>query len=297
MGFEPTTSCLGSVPALHSIAQLTTVNNLKLVERYKQCRKAERGLTPSGEEWVNNTLVKFAKALELKGVKLLEANRDDIRQFLASISSAWMRHSYFRAIRAFYNWAEREGFIELSPCYKMQAPKTPKPILPRPTLAQVNKLIETVDSLKGKAIISLLVDTGFRRQEIANIGLEDIDWQNQTVKVWGKGAKQRVGKLSNTTIRYLKGHLATYNPNSGNIWGLNSSGIQTFLRRLKLATGIPCNSHSFRRTWAIENIKRGVNLLDVQVLGGWESLEMVKHYAREVNSEDAITRYKPLMEN
>ena len=139
-----------------------------------------------------------------------------------------------------------------------------------------------------------MADTGFRRSEIAGIRPVDINWEPRTTKVWGKGAKERLGKFSDTAERYLKEHLASYTPN-GNIWGLNYWGIGTMLRRLSKATGIVSNPHSFRRAWAIEGIKNGVSLLDVQVLGGWESLEMVKRYAREVNSEDAISRYKPLM--
>ena len=115
------------------------------------------------------------------------------------------------------------------------------------------------------------------------------------VMVWGKGAKQRVGKFSNTTANYLRQHLESYPPN-GNIWGINERGIAMMLKRLGLRTGITCNPHSFRRTWAIETMKNGTNLIDIQALGGWEDLEMVRRYAREVNSEDAVSRYKPLME-
>jgi integrase/recombinase XerC len=215
---------------------------------------------------------------------------------LSTVNGVWNRHSYFRAIRAFYNYLEREGFIELSPCHKLQAPKLPNRVMPRPTLPEVRRLVESSDSVRNKAIICLFADTGFRLSELANIKAEDINWQRQTVKVWGKGAKQRVGKFSDTTANYLRQHLESYASN-GNIWGVNQRGIAEMLKRLRLRTGVVCNPHSFRRAWAIETIKNGTNLIDVQVLGGWEDLEMVKRYAREVNSEDAISRYKPLMQS
>ena len=140
-----------------------------------------------------------------------------------------------------------------------------------------------------------MADTGFRRCEIASIQLGDIHWDTRTIKIMGKGEKERVGKFSDTTEHYLREHLGSSSPN-GNIWGINYYGIGMVFRRLEKKTGITCNPHSFRRAWAIESIKQGVNLLDVQVLGGWEDLEMVKRYAREVNAEDAISRYKPLMQ-
>jgi integrase/recombinase XerC len=269
---------------------------LKLVENYVNSRKAERGLTNWGEQWIETTLPKFAIALARNGKSLLTATRNDVRDFLSTVNGVWNRHSYFRVIRAFFNWLEREDSVKISPCYKMQAPKTPKLVMPRPTLPEIKKLVDVAPTARDKAIILMMVDTGFRKGELAGIRLTDVNWEARTIKVWGKGAKERVGKFSDTTERYLREHLASYRPN-GNIWGLNYYGIASMLSRLEKATGITCNPHSFRRAWAIESIKSGVNLLDVQVLGGWDDLEMVKRYAREVNSEDAISRYRPLMQS
>ena len=140
----------------------------------------------------------------------------------------------------------------------------------------------------------MFTDCGFRLSEIAGIKPADINWEQRTVKVWGKGSKERVGRFGDTTLHYLQRHLETYVP-SGNVWGVNRAGIQTLLVRLRRNTGITTNSHSFRRAWAIEALKQGLNVIDVQLLGGWESLEMVKRYTREVDSEDAISRYKPLL--
>ena len=291
MRFELTTLCLGSTSN-----EATAVNNLKLVENYVNSRKAERGLTNWGEQWIETTLPKFAIALARNGKSLLTATRNDVRDFLSTVNGVWNRHSYFRVIRAFFNWLEREDSVKISPCYKMQAPKTPKLVMPRPTLPEIKKLVDVALTARDKAIILMMVDTGFRKGELAGIRLTDVNWEARTIKVWGKGAKERVGKFSDTTERYLREHLASYRPN-GNIWGLNYYGIASMLSRLEKATGITCNPHSFRRAWAIESIKSGVNLLDVQVLGGWDDLEMVKRYAREVNSEDAISRYRPLMQS
>ena len=270
--------------------------NLKMVERYISARKGERGLTPSGERWIRTTLPRYALAMGQRHIGLIAANRDEVRTFLTTVRGAWNRHSHFRALRAFYNWAEREGLVGLSPCHGMQGPKLPYKVMPRPTLPEVRILVDTAGSARDKAIICLFTDTGFRLSELASIKPGDIDWQGHTAKVWGKGAKQRIGKFSDTTANYLRQHLATNAPD-GNIWGLKERGIAMMLKRLELQTGIKCNPHSFRRAWVIEAMKSGTNLIDVQVLGGWEDLEMVKRYAREVNSEDAVSRYKPLMQS
>ena len=242
-----------------------TLSNQALQELYIASRKAERGLTRNGEVWIRQSLPHFINLLSSYRVHACDATRDDVRTYLATIDSPWKRASHFRAIRAFYNFLEREGSIQLSPCHRLQAPKTPKVVLPRPTLPEVHKLLEHLSSDRDRALVCLLMDTGFRLSEVANIGNEDINWDD-------------------------------FPPKGGsNVWGITRSGIALMLRRLKRETGIACNAHAFRRAWTIESIKQGVNLLDVQVLGGWESLDMVRHYAREVNAEDAISRYKPLV--
>jgi site-specific recombinase XerD len=264
------------------------------IETYINCRKAERGLTTKGERWIRQTLPRFERYTNRRRISLLDVDRDIVREFLPSVNGVWNRHSHFRAIRAFYNWLEKEGYIELSPCHGLQPPKLPHKVMPRPTIEQVRQILQYIERTRDRAIVCLFVATGFRLGELANIKPEDINWQKRTVKVMGKGSRERVGKFGDTVAQCLKEHLASYSPN-GNIWGLTADGIASMLKRLSRKTGVTCNPHSFRRAWTIEAIRNGTNLLDVQVLGGWASLEMVRRYARELNSEDAISRYKPLL--
>ena len=67
------------------------------------------------------------------------------------------------------------------------------------------------------------------------------------------------------------------------------------LKRLGEKTGIKCNAHAFRRTFACESVRNGVNLFHVQSLLGHESLTMTRIYAEQVGSEDAIKAYKPIV--
>ena len=59
--------------------------------------------------------------------------------------------------------------------------------------------------------------------------------------------------------------------------------------------GIKCNAHSFRRTFATESVRNGMNLFHVQSLLGHSSLTMTRIYAEQVNSEDAIEAYKAVV--
>lgn len=67
------------------------------------------------------------------------------------------------------------------------------------------------------------------------------------------------------------------------------------LRRLGDRVGIKCPSHSFRRGFATELRKQGLNELDIAELGRWSSTAMVKRYSRAYTFEDAASRYKPIV--
>lgn len=64
------------------------------------------------------------------------------------------------------------------------------------------------------------------------------------------------------------------------------------LQRLGQATGIRCNAHSFRRGFCVHNVKSGLSNKVIQSLGGWETPDMVSHYAQSLTFDDALKIYK-----
>jgi site-specific recombinase XerD len=173
----------------------------------------------------------------------------------------------------------------------MQAPKLSKPILPALERDQVLFLIEQAHSLRNKAIISLFTESGLRLSELVDINIEDIDWSSHIIKVAGKGGKEGYAPFGEQADKYLREWLAQYQP-IGNIWGLNQWGIATMLRRLEESTGIPCNPHTFRRTFACLLRKAGVDTMIIKDLGRWDSLEMVQRYTRSVTFNDSLKFYR-----
>ena len=158
----------------------------------------------------------------------------------------------------------------------MTAPMLGKPILPSLSKDQVELLVEKSKSTRDKAIIALFTESGLRLSELANIRAQDIDWNHRTVRVMGKGRKEAYAPSGALTEQYLRGWLAAFRPNGCSIWGLNEWGIVSMLRYLSEATGLPCNPHTFRRTFACLLRKAGVDTMTIKDLGRWESLEMVQ---------------------
>ena len=200
------------------------------------------------------------------------------------------RHASFRAIKTFYRWLEAEYGIK-NPLNGMPAPILGKPILPSLDRNQVIYLIEQCAITRDKSIIALFTESGLRLSELTNIKASAIDWQNRIIRVLGKGRKEAYAPFGELSERYLKEWLAQYEPD-GNIWGINEWGIVSMLRRLEKATGLPCNPHTFRRTFACLLRKAGVDSMTIKDLGRWESLEMVQRYTRSVTFQDSLKFYK-----
>ena len=245
-----------------------------------------------------NTLMDYGKALpKVLKVLGLRPTPSQINASLNSLScSLGGRFCYFKDIGAFYNWlySPRSGYSfkpEDNPVTWVDAPKRPYVILASLTKEQVDLLMGECCHARDKAIIALFTESGLRLAELARIKLNDTDWRNRTIKTLGKGNKEGYAPFGSISEEYLKAWLAQYQPN-GNIWGLNQWGIISMLRRLETTTGLPCNPHTFRRTFACLLRKAGVDTMTIKDLGRWESLEMVQRYTRSITFEDCMKHHK-----
>ena len=252
------------------------------------------GVSPKTLRFYRERLSKFIRAVDY-----LQATRQDVQQYLNSIPpnqyGLGTRHASYRAIKAFYRWLNSEYGIS-NPMESIPAPILGKPILPALEKEEVLYLIERTSSARDKAIIALFTESGLRLSELANIKLESLNWTNRTVRVLGKGRKEAYAAFGDLTEKYLKAWIQQYQPN-GNIWGLSEWGIASMLRRLEKTTGLPCNAHTFRRTFACLLRKAGVDTMTIKDLGRWESLEMVQRYTRSVSFDDSLKFYPPSLLN
>ncbi len=248
------------------------------------------GVTHKTLEFYKDRLSQFTSY-----VNYLKATPQSIQRYLNSIppnhNGFATRHASFRAVKTFYRWLDAEYGLT-NPMVNLRAPILGKPILPILNEKQVLILVDRANCLRDKAIISLFTESGLRLSELTNINLEDINWDNRVIRILCKGRKEGFAPFGELSRRYLKEWLSQYQPN-GNIWGMNSNGIQTMLRRLEKETGLPCNPHTFRRTFACLLRKAGVDTMTIKDLGRWESLEMVQRYTRSVTFQDSLKFYKP----
>ena len=255
---------------------------------FLQSRQAQ-GVSPRTLEYYRERLSKF-----IANVDYTKASRQDIEQYLNSIPpnqyGLATRHASYRTIKTFYRWLDREyGFY--NPVIGISAPILGKPILPSLTRDQVLKLIEQASTIRDKAIIAFFTESGLRLSELVSIRPENINWELRIVRIVGKGRKEAYAPFGELTEQYLKSWIKAYRPD-GSLWGLRQWGVASMLRRLEGDTGISCNPHTFRRTFACLLRKSGLGILTIKDLGRWESLEMVQRYTRSVSFQDSLKFYR-----
>ncbi|MFC1872498.1 tyrosine-type recombinase/integrase [Chloroflexota bacterium] len=210
------------------------------------------------------------------------------------------KHAYYRVLRVYFNWlfSVKSGQhlnIGDNPIVHIDPPKVERKILPSLSIEQVENLLEQAETIQDKAIISLFVDSGLRLSELASIKVVNIDWNNRLIKARCKGNKEGLAPFGVRTEMFLKNWLAE-SDGTENLWNTNGEGIYEMLRKLRDKTGLPCNPHTFRRTFASLLAKRGVDSLHIMRLGRWESIQMVERYTRSVRFDDSLKLYRPIMD-
>jgi site-specific recombinase XerD len=223
----------------------------------------------------------------------MELSAKGINEFLTGLECKNGKHSYFRTLRVLCNWMVRNGMMKENPIMNVDAPKVHRRILPSLSNIELNNLLSQATNPTHKAIISLLADSGMRLSEVTNVKYIDIDWTTNTISIWGKGSKQRKAPFTESTGRLLREYVQY--PNSKNIWNMTRRGIQSMLKDYHEKLNLPCNAHTFRRTFASNLHRKGVDVEHIMRLGGWETLEMVVRYTRSVKFEDSLKVYEGAM--
>jgi site-specific recombinase XerD len=224
-----------------------------------------------------------------------------VRAYLAELTSKGLTdrtiHAHARAIKTLLRFWYTEKYIPEP--ITIQMPKLAKRKMLVLTADELNTVIHSCPTLRDKALILFMADSGLRREEISNLNRGDVDFMNGLVKVKrGKGGKFRSAVIGATTRRFLLAYFKTtpatpetpiFLSRTGN--RLTGGGILLIFRRLSKSTGIHITPHSLRRTFVILSLRSGMDILHLQAILGHSDLDMVQHYAQMVD-DDLLQSHK-----
>ncbi|HOF02432.1 MAG TPA: tyrosine recombinase XerC [Atribacterota bacterium] len=218
------------------------------------------------------------------------------------------------SLRVFYRYLRQEGFMEKNPAEYIQLPKIKNKLPVFLFLEEVTKLIDSVKTdkpigIRDKAILELLYATGIRVAELSNLNLDDLDLDDDIVKILGKGSKERILPLSQPVKNALNNYLKVREliPRrqccksiSEKAFFISCFGERLPARSIRMIINKNMRSaslnkkispHVFRHTFATHLLNGGADLRSVQELLGHESLSTTQIYTH-VTKAKLIETYK-----
>jgi integrase/recombinase XerC/integrase/recombinase XerD len=205
-------------------------------------------------------------------------------------------------LHRFFAFLKEEKVIGETPLLTMHPPKKPKYIIKPFSHDQISKLLALCDDsnflgARNRAIIMTFGDTGLRLSELAKIQLEDVNIQTDTIRVMGKGNKERVVPFGKVTKAALLKYQRLRECEIPDLWlteerrPITKREIDIAIIRLgKYAgiSGVRCSPHTFRHFFGTNSMLNGAPDWAVQTLLGHATLDMTKKYRETINSQNAI---------
>ena len=227
---------------------------------------------------------------------------DHFRDYLFALMKHGQARSYvrlqFSALRTFYQFLAARKRLRGNPVREVQLPKLEKKLplvltrqqveelLAAPTRQMKNRAAPVWMPLRDVAIMELFYSSGLRLSELAELDVADVDLYTESVRVFGKGRKERVCPVGLPALEAISRYRAAANVHTGPLFinkarkRISARSIWLVLKRYVRHTSIPISMspHKLRHSFATHMLDRGADLRSVQALLGHSSLSTTQIY-------------------
>lgn len=282
----------------------------------------EKSLSDNSIEAYLRDIEKLTQYLELENKNHLtpiQVTLEDLQHFLSTIFelglSARSQARIISGIKAFYNYLIIENLSKVNPAGLLESPKLGSKLPDTLSIEEIQTLIDTIDlsSMNGernKAILETLYGCGLRVSELVNLKISNIYFDEEFIKVVGKGDKERLVPISGSALKQIDIYLNQVRNHVKIAKGfedfvfLNRSGksltrvmIFTIIKQLTEKAGIKktISPHTFRHSFATHLVNAGADLRAVQDMLGHVSItttEIYMHLDRSYLHEE-IRKFHP----
>ncbi len=190
------------------------------VDEFLSAMAHERGASVHTLRAYDRELHNFATYMVAKlgaGFAVRKIEHKQIRAYLSELYGRGLSKASaaraLAAIRSWFKWLARRGYVEQNPASLVATPKLPKHLPRVPTIEQMNRVMDAAQDesagwpARDRVIFELLYGCGIRNAELVGLDLRDIHWANEAILVRGKGRKERHVPLGDAAALALRGYL------------------------------------------------------------------------------------------
>jgi integrase/recombinase XerC len=297
-----------------------------LVDEYLRVLRNERGSSEHTLRAYRRELMGFATYVAERHNALESVDRIEhthIRAYLGALLERGLSKAStaraLAAIRSWFKWLARAGYVQQNVASLVATPRLPKRLPRVPSIEQMNRVVDSVNDdaaswpARDKAILELLYGCGIRNAELTGLNLNDIHWTNEAILVRGKGQKQRYVPLGDGAALALRTYLgeraarlfAKFGENraetpalfvSLQLRGLGKPGgearlttrsVGRIVKRVAVLRGLSADvhPHTLRHAFGTHLLEEGADLRAIQELLGHERLSTTQRYTQLTTSQ------------
>ena len=297
-----------------------TAGFMPVIDRFLGAMVAERGCSPFTVKSYREDLLQLAEFLASAGCRSPgDATSTILRRFAGGLHAAGYASATvarkLASTRSFYAFGQREGWVRTNPAKPLRGPKRARKLPKFLTGEEIGRLLaapqpKATGGLRDRAILELMYSAGLRVRELVGVDDTDLDLRGGTVRVRGKGRRERLGIVGRHAQRAVEAWLASrprprgpagarVQPLFTNRVGtrLSVRGVARLLEKHLLTAGLAgrASPHTLRHSFATHLLDAGADIRSVQELLGHKSLVTTQIYTHVTTTRllDAFDKAHP----
>ena len=296
------------------------MNWKKAIADYRMYLKIERGLSESSIESYTLDVLGFEKFLIDENITKnpIDCDLSSVQTFIyetAKLLSPNTQARRLSGLRSFFDYMIFESYRVSNPTDLIEAPKLGRKLPDVLDLNEVDLLLEQIDlghpqGYRNRAILEMLYGSGIRVSELINLSLSNLFFEENLIRVTGKGNKQRLVPMGKFTKKFILFYindsrtLQKIDSVYQDIVFLNRNGkiltrqmIYTIIKQLALKANIKkkIGPHTFRHSFATHLLENGADIRTIQILMGHENITTTEVYTHldTQHLRSVIERFHP----
>ncbi len=273
------------------------------LKEYLTALKLERNLSGNTVSSYKNDITSLLNFMETFGITdPSQVSKKDLNSFFSSLSKTGLSSNsaarYYSSIKGFFRYLFIQNYIKENPVEKVSSPKLKKGLPLVLSVTEVDSILSRPDTsnvlgLRDKALLELLYACGVRVSELLGLKVSDLFFNEEIIRVFGKGSKERLVPVGRSAVKWVNEYLIKSRPmlekkhKSENFLFLNTRGtklsrmgIWKIVDKYVKDAGIKkeVHPHTFRHSFATHLLEGGADLRAVQEMLGHADISTTQIY-------------------